>query len=70
MPIIGPAHRQPAVLPKHFKTFASAGLSLTGIAVGVRSVGTGESGTRCPTPGAQGGNRDGAGAGVAYGRVC
>ena len=25
MPIIGPAHRQPAVLPKHFKTFARAG---------------------------------------------
>ena len=43
MPIIGLTRYSRAVFPKHFRPFALAGLSLTGIAVGVRSVGTGES---------------------------
>ena len=41
--IIGLARRRPAVFPKHFEPFAPAELSLTEIAVGVRSVDTGES---------------------------
>ena len=41
--LIGPTRRPPAVFPQHFKPFAWAGLSLTGIAVGLSRFSTGES---------------------------
>ena len=45
MPIIGPSRRPPAVFPQHFEPFAWAGLSLTGIGVGLSHGVAGESGT-------------------------
>ena len=51
LPIIGPEHRQPAVFLKHFEPFAGAGLSLTGIAVGLSRFNLGESSACKPLSG-------------------